>query len=64
VATYLTTIAALFVLMVGWVIVQQSAKLFAKKHPEFGPYREKVGCGGGCKSKECTEEMCDTAQPR
>ena len=32
----------------GWVVVQQMARRFAERHPEFGPYRERGGCGGHC----------------
>jgi hypothetical protein len=46
-ATYALTISAIFVLLVGWILVQQVARLFARRHPEFGPYQERRGCGGG-----------------
>ncbi len=42
---YLVTIGLLLVLLVGWVIVEQLAFIFAHRHPEFGPPR-KLGCGG------------------
>ena len=32
----------------GWVLVQEAARAFARRHPEYGPYQEKRGCGGGC----------------
>lgn len=44
---YLITIGVLLLLMLGWVTVQQLARLFAKRHPEFGPHREAGGCGSG-----------------
>lgn len=56
-ATYATTIAVIFSLLVAWVLVQQVARLFARRHPEFGPYREKGSCGGGgCGS--CEGDSC------
>jgi hypothetical protein len=43
--TYLITIGLVLAMMVGWVIVERLAHLFAHRHPEFGPPR-KLGCGG------------------
>ena len=43
-------------LLIGWLVVQQVARRFAKTHPEFGPYREEGGgCGNscGCKGSSC-----------
>ncbi|HWS13163.1 MAG TPA: hypothetical protein VN279_10220 [Rhodocyclaceae bacterium] len=50
--TYLITIGLIFVLLTGWIVVQQAAKLYARRHPEFGPCREEGAgcgsCGGSC----------------
>ena len=46
--TYITTIALIFLLLLAWVVVQQVARLFARRHPQFGAYRERGSCGGGC----------------
>jgi hypothetical protein len=46
--TYLATIALIFLLLLAWVVVQQLARLFARRHPQFGAYREGGSCGGGC----------------
>ncbi len=35
-------------ILTGWILVQQLARRFAHRHPEFGPYVEKRGCGGSC----------------
>jgi len=35
-------------MLLGWLAVQNMARAFAKRHPEFGPYVEKRGCGGNC----------------
>ena len=43
----LATLVIMLVLT-GWVFVQHLARGFARKHPEFGPYRERGGCGGNC----------------
>jgi len=38
-----------FVLLTGWIGVQWAARLFARRHPEFGPAREEgSGCGSSC----------------
>jgi hypothetical protein len=38
-----------FVILTGWIAVQHIARLFARRHPEFGPNREEGGgCGRGC----------------
>ena len=42
-------ISLILLLMLGWVSVQQLARLFAARHPEFGPASEE---GGGC-GKRC-----------
>jgi len=45
---FLLASAVIMLVLSGWVLVQQMARRFAMRHPEFGPYREKGGCGGGC----------------
>ncbi len=43
----------------GWILVQQMARRFARRHPEFGPYVEKRGCGGNCScagGERCTKK--------
>jgi len=46
---YLTAIAVIFVLMLGWLLVQSMARNYARRHPEFGPLREDGdGCGSSC----------------
>jgi hypothetical protein len=67
--TYLLAIGIILIIMLGWVAVQHMARLFAARHPEFGPYPEGAGrccgCGGSenCsrgtdveESINCTEE--------
>lgn len=42
-------IAAIFCLLIGWLVVQSLSRLYAKKHPELGPAREEgQGCGTNC----------------
>ncbi len=36
-------------LLIGWLAVQQLARYYAARHPEFGPAREEgSGCGKSC----------------
>ena len=47
--TYFLAISIILVIMLGWVVVQQIARVFAARHPEFGPAREEGGgCGSSC----------------
>lgn len=48
--TYLLTIGLILILMLGWVVVQQAYKLFARRHPELGPFRNDNGGCGCCSS--------------
>lgn len=45
----LIAFSATLLLMLGWITIQQLARLFAARHPEFGPASEE---GGGC-GKNC-----------
>jgi hypothetical protein len=47
---YIITILIILGLMVGWIAVQHLSRLFAARHPEFGPAREE---GGGCGGLFC-----------
>ncbi len=41
-------------LVILWVVVENTARKFALKHPELGPPRETGGCGGCCGSDSKT----------
>ena len=47
---YLIAITAVPALLLGWLLVQQMGRRFAKNHPELGEFREE---GGGC-GKSCS----------
>jgi hypothetical protein len=55
---YIIAMGGILLLLLGWVAVQRLARLFAARHPEFGPVREDGGgCGGSCLcggKKSCT----------
>ncbi|TNF95089.1 MAG: chemotaxis protein [Gammaproteobacteria bacterium] len=45
----LIAMVLIFILLLGWLVVQAMARNFARKHPEFGPAREEgQGCGTSC----------------
>jgi len=53
-------ITAIFALLLGWLLVQSLARLFARKHPELGPAREEgQGCGSscGCQNKQTCNKI-------
>jgi hypothetical protein len=46
----------ILLVLLGWTAIQQLARRFAARHPEFGPAREEgSGCGTGC---SCTGGNC------
>ncbi len=55
---YLTTIAIIFAVMGGGILVDRLYRNFAAKNPKLGPFR-KQGCG----SCSCHGDSCD-APPR
>lgn len=60
---YLVAMGLILLIMLGWILVQHAARLFAARHPEFGPAKEEgVGCGKscGCSGKRACEEEKET----
>ncbi len=52
----ITATSLILLLLLGWVGIQQLARLYAARHPELGPAREE---GGGCgKSCGCSGGSC------
>lgn len=55
-ANTLIAILVVFLMLAGWIAVQHAARLFAARHPEFGPAREEgEGCGSGCRKSEMAD---------
>ncbi len=54
----ISTMVVILLLMLGWVLVQRLARLFARRHPEFGAYRE----GGSCGSGHCSCGNADSCE--
>jgi hypothetical protein len=47
-STYLITIGLILAIMLFGIVVQRVYKLFARHHPELGPFRDdSKGCGSG-----------------
>jgi len=58
---YLVAIVVILLVLLGWIAVQQGARRFAARHPEFGPAREEgSGCGSGC---ACSGGRCTRRGP-
>ena len=46
---YLLAMGLILLMLLGWITVQQLARIYARRHPEFGPAREEGGgCGSSC----------------
>ena len=45
ITAYIVSIIVIFLALLGWILAQHMARLFAARHSEFGPAREE---GGGC----------------
>ncbi|WP_305906439.1 hypothetical protein Q9L42_001225 [Methylomarinum sp. Ch1-1] len=57
---FLIAMGAIFSLMMGWILIQQAARKFAAKYPQFGPAKEEgLGCGKNC---GCQGGSCDKEQ--
>jgi hypothetical protein len=56
------SIGIIFGAFAFWVLIQESARRFARRHPEFGPAREEGGeCGISCSCanwKNCKDRNC------
>jgi len=63
---FIIAIGFILVLLTGWIAIQQLARRFAARHPEFGPAREEgSGCGKSCmcSSGSCSKKVQRTAMP-
>ncbi len=54
-ATYLTTIGLVFLVLVGGIAVDRIYSRFARRNPELGPFRKNDGGCGCCAAKEACE---------
>jgi len=63
---FIIAIGLVLVLLTGWIYIQQLARRFAARHPEFGPAREEgSGCGKSCMCTggSCSKRAQRTAMP-
>lgn len=59
-ATYLLTIGLILLIMLAGIVVQRFYQLFARRHPELGPFRNlDRGCGS-CAGNTCSDGHCET----
>lgn len=59
-STYLVTIGLILILMLGGVVVDMFYKLFARRHPELGPFRRDGGCGCCDGGSHCAGDSCES----
>lgn len=53
---YLIAMSVVPVLLIGWLLIQQLGRRYAKAHPELGDFKEEgAGCGKncGCRGGSC-----------
>lgn len=43
-------------LLLGWLLVNEAYRRFARRHPELGPFRREGSCGAGC---SCSGSSCE-----
>ncbi len=53
---FLIATTLIFAIALAWIGVQYVTRWYARRHPEFGPWREPRGCGLGCTCDEPCEE--------
>ena len=58
-ADFIIAILGVLLLLSGWLVVQQLARWYAARHPEFGPAREE---GGGCHGCLCKGGACENSE--
>lgn len=51
----------IFLVMVGWVMVQRMYLRFARRYPQWGPYRRE---DGGCSCGSARGDSCDASARR
>ena len=66
---YLTTIAIIFAVLCGGILVDRIYQRFAARNPQLGPFRDnsKCGCckgGSGCSDASCADDAVQPAAPR
>ena len=49
-ANFLAASGIIFIVLAGWLYVEEIYRRFSRRHPELGPFRQEEGggCGDGC----------------
>ena len=55
-STYLTTIALIFAVMMGGIIVDRIYRRFAARNPQLGPFRDTSKCGSCSGGSGCSKD--------
>lgn len=58
---FLISAGVILVLLLGWIAIQRLSRAFARRHPEFGAYRE---AGSGCGTGKCACASVDYCRKR
>ncbi len=58
--TYLTTIAVIFAVLSGGILVDRLYRGFAAKNPQLGPFRDNSKCGSCAAGSGCSDSSCAT----
>jgi hypothetical protein len=58
--TYLAAIGVILAILLFGIVVQRFYQLFARRHPELGPFRDAgKGCGSCSAGSGCGGGSCD-----
>ncbi len=55
--TYVLTVAIIFGLALGGILIDRAYRRFAARHPQLGPFRDPGKCGC-CKAGEACQTAC------
>jgi len=61
--TYLVTVAAVFAVLSGGILVDRLYRRFAADHPQLGPFRDNSKCGCCSAGSGCADSSCDAGNP-
>ena len=58
--SYLTTVALIFAVMSGGILVDRMYRQFAARNPQLGPFRDNSKCGCCSAGSGCSDTSCET----
>ena len=62
--TYLATIAIIFCVMAGGIVVDRIYRRFAARNPQLGPFRDSGKCGSCSAGSGCSDASCAGDKPQ